>query len=197
MNAETTPSKRRLFVAVGLPDSVRKTIGELQSELKRFARDAKWVNPTGIHLTLKFLGYVDPAQIEGIQGAIRKVTQECPPTEIEIRSCGAFPNSRRPNVLWTGVESEKLVEIQGRVEEALVALGFEKEKRGFTPHLTLARFRDPHGLTPLMLEVEKKKALSFGSFTASKIRLYESILHREGAEYIVLKEFPLEGTQWK
>lgn len=194
---ENIRSKRRLFVAVGLPDSIRKTIEELQSELKRFARDAKWVNPTGIHLTLKFLGYVDPAQIDGIQNALVKVAQEYPPPEIEVHGCGAFPNSRRPNVLWAGVESAQLIDIQGRVEEALAALGFEKEKRGFTPHLTLARFKEARGLTPLMLAVEKKKDVSFGSFTTSQFRLYESILHREGAEYIVLKEFPLEGTQWK
>ena len=194
--APTDSSKKRLFVAIALPDEIRSTLQELQTELKRFARDAKWVKPDGIHLTLKFLGYVDVARMDGIVGALTRVAAACPSASIEIRGCGAFPNSRRPNVLWAGVESEQLDGIQAKVEDAMASLDFEKEKRPFSPHLTLARFRDPQGLTPLMLQVDQKKELSLGRFTASTMKLYESILHRQGAEYLVVKEFPLEGTRW-
>lgn len=194
--APTDSSKKRLFVAIALPDEIRNTLQELQTELKRYARDAKWVKPDGIHLTLKFLGYVDVARMDGIVGSLTRVAAACPAASIEIRGCGVFPNSRRPNVLWTGVESEQLDGIQAEVEEAMAALNFEKEKRPFSPHLTLARFHDPHGLTPLMLQVDQKKELPLGRFTASNMKLYESILHREGAEYHVVKEFPLEGTRW-
>ena len=188
--------KKRLFVAISLPEPILIAVAELQSELKRYARDAKWVRPEGIHLTLKFLGYVEIDRIEAIGNTLTGVANVSPPLSIDVRGCGAFPNSRRPNVLWAGVESEHLGGVQIRVEEALVELGFEKENRPFSPHLTLARFRDPHGLAPLMLQVEKKKDLPLGHFTASRLKLFESILHREGAEYHVLKEFLLEGTQW-
>lgn len=193
---EKPPPSKRLFIAIGLPEAILKSLAELQFELKRFARDAKWVQPDGIHLTLKFLGYVDPSRVEEISASLSRVTAGCPPAPIGIHGCGAFPNTRRPNVLWAGVESEQLLEIQSRVDDQMAALGFEKEKRAFTPHLTLARFREPRGLAPLMLLVEKKRDVPLGNFTASKIRLYESILHRGGAEYHILKEYPLEGTQW-
>lgn len=194
--APADSNKKRLFVAIGLPEAILKTLQELQSELKRFARDAKWVRPGGIHLTLKFLGYVDTARIDAIVSSLARVAVASPSASIEIRGCGSFPNSRRPSVLWAGVESEQLGRIQAEVEAAMAELGFEKENRPFSPHLTLARFRDPHGLTPLMLQVDQKKDLPLGQFTASRFKLYESILHREGAEYHVLKEFPLEGTRW-
>jgi 2'-5' RNA ligase len=149
------------------------------------------VRPEGIHLTLKFLGYVDPDRIDSIVQSLTEAATGCAPATVRVQGCGAFPNTRRPNVLWAGVVAPGLAAAQTRVEEAMAALGFEKEQRAFQPHLTLARFRDPHGLTPLMLEVEKRQDQQLGEFSATGFRLYESILRREGAEYRVVGEFAL------
>ena len=116
MNEET---KKRLFVAIGLPSEIRDALDNLQQELKRFARDAKWVKVDGIHLTLKFLGYVEPGKIPAITESLSRVANSCAQTPVEVRGCGAFPNTRRPNVLWVGAEAENLARIQERVEAAM------------------------------------------------------------------------------
>lgn len=185
MESESQGTKKRLFIAIGLPAEIKASLESLQRELKRFARDAKWVKVDGIHLTLKFLGYVEPERIDSIRESLShlKLPGAFP---VEARGCGFFPNARRPAVLWVGVKSEQLSRLAQDIEDATGKLGFEKEKRAFSPHLTLARFRDPHGLIPLAQEVGKKNETVLGTFTASEFVLYESVLHRQGAEYKAL-----------
>jgi len=192
---EEETGKKRLFVAVPLPDAAHRAIQKLQNEMKRFARDAKWVNTTGVHLTLKFLGYVEPERIGLICGTLQTSAEHHGPVALHVRGAGFFPNPRRPAVFWAGVESERLPLLQKDVEERMASLGFEKENRPFSPHLTLARFRDPHGLLPLTHEAEKWKDFSFHQFTADQFCLFESILRRSGAEYHVVQSFKLAGAQ--
>ena len=182
-------SKKRLFVAIGLPDSLLAELEQLQKQLKPFARDAKWVKVSGVHLTLKFLGYVDPAKIPEITEALAAAAKDQSGVSIHARDCGFFPSARRPNVLWAGVDAPGLMPLQQEVEEAMAKLGFEKENRAFSPHLTLARFKDHRGLLALAKETEKFAGKDFGSFTAKSFSLYESILRPQGAEYDNLHEF--------
>jgi RNA 2',3'-cyclic 3'-phosphodiesterase len=183
-------TKKRLFVAIHLPDEILQKLEDAQKNFKRFARDAKWVKIHSIHLTLRFLGYVDPSKITLIQESLKDVSRSFGPVNVIVKGCGFFPNARRPSVFWTGVDSEDLNPLQKEVEEAMVKLGFEKEERAFSPHLTLARFRDPHGLMHLVEEAGKFQEKKFGEFIAKSLILVESILHREGAEYVRLMEFP-------
>ena len=185
-------SKKRLFVAIGLPESLRNELEQLQKQLKPFARDAKWVNVSGIHLTLKFLGYVDPAQIPEITEALSGSAKNQSAVFIHASGCGFFPNARRPNVLWVGVNAPELAPLQQDVEEAMAKLGFEKETRAFSPHLTLARFKDHRGHLALAKETDKFAGKDFGSFTANSFSLYESILRPQGAQYLILQDFIFE-----
>jgi RNA 2',3'-cyclic 3'-phosphodiesterase len=184
-------SKRRLFVAIGLPEPLRNELANLQKQLQPFARDAKWVNVSGIHLTLKFLGYVDPAQIPEITGALADASKDQTSVSIQASGCGFFPNARRPNVLWVGVQAPDLLPLQQNVEDAMEKFGFEKENRAFSPHLTLARFKDHRGHLALAKETEELAGKDFGRFTANSFSLYESVLRRQGAEYHALKDFNL------
>lgn len=190
-NESEEPKKVRLFVAISLPEELQKELAEMQQRFKPYARTAKWVRMDGVHLTIKFLGYVDPDRIPAIRDSLQIIAGNHAAFSIRVSGCGFFPNTRRPNVMWTGVESEKLAQLQKDVEDAMAVLGFEKEDRAFSPHLTLARFRDSHGLTPLILETEKWKDADLGAFAAQEFVLYESILHREGAEYRKLSIFSL------
>jgi 2'-5' RNA ligase len=189
--------KKRLFIAIGIPNDIKKKLEEAQNFLKRFARDAKWVRDEGIHLTLKFLGYVDPERLDDIRNSLLPISKDFSPFTIRVKGFGFFPNPRRPAVLWCGVDSRELNTLQSKVEEAMSAIGFEKENRAFSPHLTLCRFRDPHGLLPLANEVSKKAGEEIGEFNAESFTLYESILQRSGAEYIKIAEFTTKtpGTQ--
>jgi 2'-5' RNA ligase len=182
-------SKKRLFVAIALPEPLTNELEKLQKQLQPFARDAKWVNVSGVHLTLKFLGYVDPAQIPEIIEALSNSIKTFSPVAIQASGCGFFPNARRPNVLWVGVAAQELVPVQQNVEEAMEKLGFEKENRAFSPHLTLARFKDHRGHLALAKETEKFAGKNFGNFTANSFSLYESILRPQGAQYHRLHNF--------
>ncbi|MCI0413918.1 RNA 2',3'-cyclic phosphodiesterase [bacterium] len=185
-------SKKRLFVAIGLPESIRGELEQLQKQLKPFARDAKWVNISGIHLTLKFLGYVDPAQLTEITDALAIAAKDQSVLSIQASGCGFFPNARRPNVLWVGVSAPELLPLQQNVEEAMSKLGFEKENRAFSPHLTLARFKEHRGHLLLANETENLAGKDFGGFTANSFSLYESILRPQGAQYHILQDFLLK-----
>jgi RNA 2',3'-cyclic 3'-phosphodiesterase len=192
---EIPQRKKRLFIAIPLPSDLQANLESLQAQLKPYARDAKWVPVRGIHLTLKFLGYVDPVRVSEISRSLAQVASSARPSTALARSCGFFPNSRRPSVLWVGVQSDGLQQLQKQTEDAIANLGFEKEDRAFSPHLTLARFRDPRGLLPLAQEVAKFDDRSFGNFGIDEIILFESILGRRGADYQALGRFSLSSTE--
>jgi 2'-5' RNA ligase len=215
-------NKKRLFVAIGLPEEIKKKLEEIQKQLRRFAIDAKWVKPEGIHLTLKFLGYVEEDKIPQIVELLREIAlhysfysdrkagsegfQPASGTEdlkddsgqdaralavgkIAIKGIGFFPNARRPNVLWAGLQCERLASLQQEIESKMATIGFEKENRPFSPHLTLARFREPKGLMQLAQEAEKLKEVLIGEFQPTHFSLYQSVLSPHGAQYTVLESF--------
>ena len=184
----------RLFVAIKLPEQIETKLEEFQHQLKPFARDAKWVNPLGIHLTIKFLGEVKEERLPEIQKPLEECSQEFGPIKIDVSGCGYFPNERRPAVFWVGVIADALKPLQHSMEEEFALQGFEKENREYNPHLTLARFRDPHGRLPLVHETNKKKNSKFGDFVASEFHLFQSVLKRSGAEYTIIKTFLLKKT---
>jgi len=183
--------KKRLFVAIDLPDEVRSKLQDLQRALKPFARDAKWVNPAGIHLTIKFLGATDVDKIPALDESLNLIAKAHQPLAIHLMGCGFFPNLRRPNVLWAGVIAPDLAMLQQSIEHETARLGFEKENRPFTPHLTLARFKNNKGLLPPAKETEKYAGVELASFVANRFVLFDSILHRQGAEYHKLGIFHL------
>jgi 2'-5' RNA ligase len=139
----------RSFIAIELPEEVKTGLNRLQAELKLPQHTfVKWVAPEGIHLTLKFLGNISPQKVAEITGVMEQASQGISPFQLEIHEVGAFPNLRQPRVLWLGIRGEidKLVAWQQRIDNGLVPLGFAKETRPFTPHLTLARLRE--GVSP-------------------------------------------------
>ena len=135
----------RSFIAIELPEAVKTGLQQLQTELTlpRYSF-VKCVAPEGIHLTLKFLGNISAEKVTDITGVMEQASQEVSPFQLQLTEVGAFPNMRRPRVLWVGIKGEvdKLVSWQQRIDNGLVPLGFAKEARPFTPHLTLARLRE-------------------------------------------------------
>ena len=104
----------------------------------------RWVDPRGIHLTLKFLGDIDPGRADAILESMVRVGQEVSSFSLSLAGLGVFPNQRQPRVLWVGVAGEMgpLTGVQLGVEEAMSERGFTKERRSFNPHLTIGRVRD-------------------------------------------------------
>jgi 2'-5' RNA ligase len=139
------PEEIRSFIAIELPEEAKRGLGRLRSELERQEHAfVKWVDPEGIHLTLKFLGNIPSKQVAGVTEAMEGAIRGIPPFHLEISGLGAFPNLRQPRVLWVGIDGEldKLSGLQRNIDSALIPLGFTKEERSFVPHLTLARIRE-------------------------------------------------------
>ena len=140
-------SRLRLFVALDLPAGAKATlaatVGQLQSVIPAGVR---WVNPAGIHLTLKFLGDTEAELVLPLLAALRKAAAagEQMPFPLHLDGLGVFPNYREPRVIYAGVggDLDSLAQAQRQVEQAIVRLGFPQEKRPFRPHLTLGRVRD-------------------------------------------------------
>lgn len=134
----------RSFIAIELPEEVRSGLRRLQAELRSAGHAfVKWVAPESIHLTLKFLGNISVEKVAAITAVMEEAGQGASSFQLKIGGLGAFPNLRRPRVLWLGIagETDRLVVLQRRIDDGLVALGFAREIRPFTPHLTLARLR--------------------------------------------------------
>jgi 2'-5' RNA ligase len=187
----------RCFIAIELPEEVKAGLTRLQAKLKASQLQVKWVDPYGIHLTLKFLGNVAGDRISQITEAIEEATQGVPPFHLEIKGLGVFPNLRRVQVAWVGVSGEvdKLLQLQKRLESNLAGLGFAPELRAFTPHLTLARVRDqasPDERQRLGQLISGTKFEADYSFPVEAISLIRSQLTREGAIYSQISSVKLK-----
>ena len=135
----------RAFIAVELPAELKSELAELEAQLKKNSPPVvKWVDPNSIHITLKFLGETSEDSIDELMLAIEEAAQEMRPFQLEVREVGAFPNLERVQVLWVGVkgELEKIIQLQKNIETNTEQLGFRRESRTFSPHLTLGRVRD-------------------------------------------------------
>jgi 2'-5' RNA ligase len=145
-----------------------------------------------MHLTLKFLGDIAQAQVEPILTALRATLSNLSSFSVQASGLGAFPNLRRPKVLWAGLHGEGLVGLQEKVESALVALDFSREERDFTPHLTLGRVRSLRGWEQVLAVVKKHEQVQFGESLVDRVTLYQSTLRPDGAVYSPLGTVPLQ-----
>ncbi|NWF77254.1 MAG: RNA 2',3'-cyclic phosphodiesterase [Chloroflexi bacterium] len=135
----------RSFIAIELPEEAKEGLARLRKELERDEHKfVKWVDPGGIHLTLKFLGNIPSKRVAEITEAMKEAAQGVSPFHLEISGLGAFPSLKQVRVFWVGIggEVDKLSSLQQSMDSALAALGFAKEERSFVPHLTLARIRE-------------------------------------------------------
>lgn len=185
----------RLFVAIDLREEIREAIRDLIARLQPLARDARWVRPEGMHITLKFIGYVAEDRLDPIRAALAQVRSP-EPVDLRFRGVGFFPNERRPRVIWCGIEaSPNLVPLAKDIENALAPLGIAPESRDFVPHLTLARFNTPTKMPKLAGAAAEMQNQEFGSARETEFHLFESILRPSGAEYRRLATYPFVKSQ--
>ena len=187
----------RVFIALDISDAARSSLSGAIDGLKAaIPRGVRWVDPRGIHLTLKFLGDIDPGRTDGILESMRRVGRDVSGFSLRLAGLGVFPNQRQPRVLWAGVvgDLDSLAGVQSHVEEAMVELGFTRERRGFNPHLTIGRVRDV-----VSASERKKIGTSVTScsldptepWRAETMYLIQSTLTPDGALYDVLGSAPL------
>jgi 2'-5' RNA ligase len=182
--------KFRAFIAVDI-GPMQKLV-DLSEALRASGADIKLVEPENIHITLKFLGDTDEELIDPITDGITDSIQGVKPFEVRFEGMGAFPKLDYMRVVWVGLEgTEPLVQISRKLDSALAPLGFKKDKKGFNPHITIARVRSPRGKSELRNIIDSHSTNIFGSINVSSITLKKSVLSSAGPTYTDIKEIGL------
>jgi 2'-5' RNA ligase len=189
----------RSFVAVELDAGIRSILGRAIDRLcaEEGGEDVRWVDPDGIHLTLKFLGDVDESRIDVLRRALDRVATAHSALDLPLGDLGCFPSARRPRVFWVGVgdPNNRLETLVENLEDALARVGFEREARPFAAHLTLGRVRrdaPPSRVAPLasesLLDLTREQTIRVAG-----ISLMRSDLELSGAVYSQLHYAKLPG----
>ena len=180
----------RAFIAIDLSENIRASLRRIQASFGPSAPGARWTQPEGIHLTLKFLGEIPEPKVKEVCESLKKLGQ-FESFAIGLKGFGFFPDARRPRVFWAGVEAPaSLSLLAGQVDQAMQRIGFAREDRAFRPHLTLARFRVPQPQPALQALLAQQGEQALGNFEVSEFFLFESKLSPQGAEYRKVERFP-------
>ena len=181
----------RTFIALEIEENIKELLVSIQQKIGSKTSGIKWVKPENMHLTLKFLGSTREDKIEDISDIIKNTAKALTCFNVAVSGLGAFPNSNNPKVIWAGLKADDvLYNFQKAIDISLEPLGFAREKRPFSPHLTIGRVRDSRAKKKLR-DVFEKIDPNPCSFEAENITFYKSDLMPEGPVYTVLKSVKL------
>jgi 2'-5' RNA ligase len=175
----------RLFIAIEIPEAVKKELAVAQGRLRVAGVDASWTRAEGMHLTLKFMGEVADQRVPEIMSGLRKAAEGLSPLGLSVSGVGTFPNPKNARVVWIGLagDIEKLARLQVAVENAMVLLSMTREERKFTPHLTLGRIKYIRSRDQWIKTLEEIKDISLPGFEVTSVSLMKSELKPAGAVY--------------
>lgn len=175
----------RVFVSINWNTEILDILQDLQRSLQDAGVKGYWRDKNNLHLTLKFLGEITPDKISGIDKALKSIQERSRPFELNIGKLGVFPNLNQPRILWAGVQSQELLNLQRKIESELAKVGYPPESRSFRPHITLAS----GGITGF------NSAIALGSKTVSQqvkeIELMESLVDRGKRKYVSIGSYLL------
>ncbi len=184
----------RLFIAIEIPLEIRTQITAVISELKSVPADVRWERPEKLHITLKFLGDVQEEVLPEIVLLLRGVAEKRSQLSIRYSGVGCFPNKREPRIIWVGAEdvAGKLQPLVDSIETEMASIGFEKETKGFHPHVTIGRMKNGKDTSSLLRKME---SVIFESQPAvvSAMSLVRSKLKASGSIYSQVKSFSFRG----
>ncbi len=188
----------RVFLAVELSSDIREKIVFLQQQLQATLPPINWVRPESIHLTLKFLGYVEPSRISQLLSVLEPIGKKQNGFSINLQGLGVFPNVNRPRIFWVGVTgmTQGLKALVFEIEAALDSLGFPLADKPYHPHLTLARIKRENAIVGAAL-VENgilQTDQPLGTLTIEGFLLFQSDLDSSGATYTPLGTVRLSGN---
>jgi len=183
----------RLFIAAELAEEVRKNLVELINELKEPGAAVKWVEADNLHVTLKFLGWVEDRKLVELESLVEKAVTKTGGFKAKFEGTGTFPAGKTPRVIWVGISEggKELKKIADSLEGALARAGYRSEEREFSAHLTLGRVKDNKGVDKLKEKIEKYRDSIFGEAWIDSIAVMKSTLTPKGPVYEKIKEVNL------
>lgn len=184
--------KFRAFISVDIiPDQI--LVSELR-ELVNSRADLKVVKPGLLHVTLKFLGDTEESMIDEIGRRMSDAARGIRPFQIRLSGMGAFPSMSNVRIVWVGIKDGSMLgEMAKSLDASLEDLGFDRDRKGFVPHLTLARARSGRNMGVVQEMLRKHAATDFGSYPVGKLLLKKSVLGPQGPTYSIVRETPLEA----
>jgi len=198
----------RTFIALELNEALQHFLGEIISQVSQELPDLHWVDPSGIHLTLAFIGELTDEQLDSVISATQVAARQAVPFKYCLKRLGIFGSPHQPRVIWMGIEDLPSGQIQGSPLQQLQRVltkelelhGFEVEKRPFLPHLTLARIKRPLLLDEqerLQRLLHRKQAGASSSFYhVNSLCIMKSELSQTGVKYTCLREFSLSKADY-
>jgi 2'-5' RNA ligase len=180
---------KRTFIAINLPEKLKKKLGEIILKLKKINPDyaIKWVEPENLHLTLHFFGDLNKKQIAQVEEGIEEVAKHIASFKMTTGNFGCFPNEKNPRVIFIETKDTKVVHtLVGELEVMLPNLGYKIDTRPWQAHITLGRIKN---------QVQCKTndvTLPPTDFDVKSVELMESQLTPKGSVYSVIKSFPLK-----
>lgn len=188
----------RAFIAIELPQQLQDTLEKQTTRLRQSLGDdlVRWIPVQNMHLTLKFLGNIAASHVEFLKQLITQTADSHSAFDLQISGIGSFPNSKRARILWAGIHAPAgLASLQKSIETGTIRLGYEREERPFSPHLTLGRVRqniDPAGLQKIRTILDTIQLGNIGSARVDSIYLYKSEPQTSGSVYTKLFSAPLK-----
>ena len=183
----------RAFISADLDPN--PPLENLSKALQNTGARLKAVRMDQIHMTLKFLGDTDEVLVGKIEDIMKKAVAGTRPFEVGLKGTGAFPNMNYIKVVWVGlVNSDPLAEISKFLNDEMVALGFKRESRGFSPHVTIGRLKGSMGKETIQDILSKTKTADFGKQKIDGIRLKKSVLETTGPTYTTIADVPFPGV---
>jgi 2'-5' RNA ligase len=189
----------RSFIAIEIPAAIQKAIAENTASIKNALPKPliRWVAPQNVHLTLKFLGDVSSANLNRLAETLKGEAASHEPFSISVGGLGAFPNPRRARVLWIGLDAPPaLATLQRGVDAAALQLGYPREERPFSPHLTIGRVAQTASASDLQhirAALESTKVGDLGTIRAQAIHIFKSSLQPGGSVYTLLYSLPMKS----
>lgn len=175
----------RCFIAIELDPIVRQHLAKIQNDLKKTNVDVKWVSPTNIHLTLKFLGEIPSGKVQAVSELLPSLVKGVSPFHVDLTHLGGFPDLKHPKVIWIGItqNEDKLATLAQKIENGLWSLGIAVEDRGFSAHITLGRVKSGDKLSSLCAVIEGYKIQEKIEQNIGEIILFKSTLYSAGPVY--------------
>ena len=184
----------RVFLAVELSSDVREKLFSLQQELKKTLPPINWVRPESIHLTLRFLGYVDSSLVSQLLSVLEPIGEKHAPFSVDVQGLGVFPHVKHPRIFWVGLTGnmQALQDLVFEIDVVLETMGFPPEEKTYHPHLTLARIKRENAKvgSALIQTRALESDQHLGTLIVDGFTLFQSDLDSSGARYTSLWTVP-------